>query len=202
MLLERGKDHPGLPRPDEQGTDAAVRYTALTAPAKFDNSQHDVGFMLGSGYGNGCRLTGDPACRDALLAGATTLITRYNPQVGAAVMECRRPQRLDLSGHHRQHDEPRVADRGYADGSVSVVGFDNIRYGRYTTPALTTVDPQSERLGATLIKKLAKGVVTGAQACARAGGWRDTGDTGDTSTRSMRLLSMSTTSKRRPSQSK
>jgi unsaturated chondroitin disaccharide hydrolase len=63
--------------------DAAVRQTALTAPAKFDKSQHDVGFMLGSGYGNGYRLTGDPAYRDALLAGATTLMTRYNPQVGA-----------------------------------------------------------------------------------------------------------------------
>jgi unsaturated chondroitin disaccharide hydrolase len=63
--------------------DAAVRYTALSAPAKFDKSQHDVGFMLGSGYGNGYRLTGNPAYRDALLAGATTLMTRYNPQVGA-----------------------------------------------------------------------------------------------------------------------
>ena len=63
--------------------DAAVRYTALTAPAKFDKSQHDLGFMLGSGYGNGYRLTGDPAYRDALLAGATTLMTRFNPKVGA-----------------------------------------------------------------------------------------------------------------------
>jgi rhamnogalacturonyl hydrolase YesR len=62
---------------------AAIRYTADTAPAKFDKSQHDLGFMLGSGYGNGYRLTGDPAYRDTLLAGATTLITRYNPKVGA-----------------------------------------------------------------------------------------------------------------------
>jgi LacI family transcriptional regulator len=43
---------------------------------------------------------------------------------------------------------------------VSVVGFDNIPYGRYTTPALTTVDLQSERLGATLMKKLL-GVIRG-----------------------------------------
>jgi hypothetical protein len=63
--------------------DAAARYTALTAAAKFDKSQHDVGFMLGSGYGNGYRLTGNPAYRDALLAGATTLVTRFNPKVGA-----------------------------------------------------------------------------------------------------------------------
>lgn len=62
---------------------AAVAYTARTAPAKFDKTQHDLGFMLGAGYGNGLRLTGDPAYRDALLAGATTLVTRFNPKVGA-----------------------------------------------------------------------------------------------------------------------
>jgi rhamnogalacturonyl hydrolase YesR len=62
---------------------AAIRYTLDTAPARFDKSQHDLGFMLGSGYGNGYRLTGDSAYRDALLAGATTLITRFNPKVGA-----------------------------------------------------------------------------------------------------------------------
>jgi unsaturated chondroitin disaccharide hydrolase len=62
---------------------AAERYTARTAPAKFDKSQHDLGFMLGAGYGNGYRLTGNPAYRDALLAGATTLMTRFHPQVGA-----------------------------------------------------------------------------------------------------------------------
>jgi rhamnogalacturonyl hydrolase YesR len=68
---------------DQAWKTAAVRYTADTAPAKFDKSQHDLGFMLGAGYGNGYRLTKDPAYRDALLAGATTLITRYNPKVGA-----------------------------------------------------------------------------------------------------------------------
>jgi unsaturated chondroitin disaccharide hydrolase len=68
---------------DAQWRAAAARYTALTAPAKFDKSQHDLGFMLGSSYGNGYRLTGDPAYRDALLAGATTLVTRFNPRVGA-----------------------------------------------------------------------------------------------------------------------
>ncbi|GAB3458019.1 LacI family DNA-binding transcriptional regulator [Massilia terrae] len=37
---------------------------------------------------------------------------------------------------------------------ISVVGFDNIPYGKYTTPALTTVDLQSERLGAAAMDKL------------------------------------------------
>ena len=62
---------------------AAADYTARMAPAKFDKTQHDLGFMLGSSYGNGYRLTKDPAYRDALLAGATTLITRFNPKVGS-----------------------------------------------------------------------------------------------------------------------
>jgi rhamnogalacturonyl hydrolase YesR len=68
---------------DQAWKKAAIRYTGETAPAKFDKTQHDLGFMLGGGYGNGFRLTGDPAYRDALLAGATTLITRFNPKVGA-----------------------------------------------------------------------------------------------------------------------
>lgn len=37
---------------------------------------------------------------------------------------------------------------------LSVVGFDNIAYGNYITPALTTVDLQSERMGATAMEKL------------------------------------------------
>jgi unsaturated chondroitin disaccharide hydrolase len=68
---------------DARWRGAATAYTAATAPVKFDKSQHDVGFMLGSGYGNGYRLTGDPGYRDALLAGATTLVTRFDPKVGA-----------------------------------------------------------------------------------------------------------------------
>lgn len=72
---------------DTKWKTAALRYTALTAPAKFDKSQHDLGFMLGPGYGNGLRLVDDDATRvayrDALLAGATTLITRFNPTVGS-----------------------------------------------------------------------------------------------------------------------
>lgn len=72
---------------DSRWRDAAARYTASMAPAKFDKTQHDLGFMLGASYGNAYRLAQDPAqrarYRDALLAGATTLVTRFNPTVGA-----------------------------------------------------------------------------------------------------------------------
>ncbi|KQW93852.1 LacI family transcriptional regulator [Massilia sp. Root418] len=37
---------------------------------------------------------------------------------------------------------------------LSVAGFDNIQFGNYASPALTTVDLQSERMGATAMEKL------------------------------------------------
>lgn len=37
---------------------------------------------------------------------------------------------------------------------ISVVGFDNIPYGKYTTPGLTTVDLQSRHMGETAMDKL------------------------------------------------
>ena len=37
---------------------------------------------------------------------------------------------------------------------ISVAGFDNIEFGRYTTPALTSVDMQSERMGAAAMQQL------------------------------------------------
>ncbi|MCH8621997.1 LacI family DNA-binding transcriptional regulator [Undibacterium sp. TS12] len=39
-------------------------------------------------------------------------------------------------------------------GDVSVAGFDNIQYGRYTSPPLTSVDLQSEEMGVTAMRKL------------------------------------------------
>ncbi len=63
---------------------AAQRYTAMVAPAKFDNTHHDVGFMLMCSFGEGLRQGVEPiAYRDTLLAGATTLLTRFNAKVGA-----------------------------------------------------------------------------------------------------------------------
>lgn len=37
---------------------------------------------------------------------------------------------------------------------ISVAGFDNIEYGRYTSPPLTTIDLQSESMGVEAMKKL------------------------------------------------
>ncbi|TFW34068.1 glucuronyl hydrolase [Massilia horti] len=68
---------------DQKWRAAAVRYTKEVERAKFDKSNHDVGFMLNSSFGNGLRLGADASYRDVLLAGATTLVTRFNPKVGS-----------------------------------------------------------------------------------------------------------------------
>jgi LacI family transcriptional regulator len=39
---------------------------------------------------------------------------------------------------------------------ISVAGFDNIQFGRYTSPPLTSVDLQSERMGVAAMEKLLK----------------------------------------------
>ncbi|MDB5575964.1 MAG: glucuronyl hydrolase [Bradyrhizobium sp.] len=67
---------------DTKWRSAAAQYTAAVGPAKFDHSHHDVGFMLYCSYGNGLRLGADASYRDTLLAGATTLVTRFDPKVG------------------------------------------------------------------------------------------------------------------------
>lgn len=43
----------------------------------------DVGFIIGTSFGNGYRLTGDPADKQALLTAAGSLASLYNTKVGA-----------------------------------------------------------------------------------------------------------------------
>jgi acetyl esterase/lipase len=61
---------------------AATNYTQRLDAIKNYRGSHDVGFMLHCSYGNGYRLTKNPAYRDVLLQGAQSLATRYNPNVG------------------------------------------------------------------------------------------------------------------------
>jgi rhamnogalacturonyl hydrolase YesR len=60
----------------------ARHYTARIEPEKHNTHTHDLGFMLFCSFGNGFRLTGDTAYREALLTGAGSLATRYNPLIG------------------------------------------------------------------------------------------------------------------------
>lgn len=68
---------------DPQLRDLAARFSAsleplLAVPAE----SHDLGFMFFSSFGNGYRLTGNPAYRRILLRAADSLATLFNPKVG------------------------------------------------------------------------------------------------------------------------
>ena len=68
---------------DPAWRERAERFTAPLEPQKTNTESHDVGFKLVPSFGNAHRLTGDPADRDVLLAGAASLATRFRPEVGA-----------------------------------------------------------------------------------------------------------------------
>lgn len=61
---------------------AATNYTERLDSIKDYRGSHDVGFLLGCSFGNGYRLTQNPAYREVMLQGAQSLATRYNPNVG------------------------------------------------------------------------------------------------------------------------
>lgn len=68
---------------DDTWKRAAINYTTRLEEIKTYGGTHDLGFMLGCSYGQGWRLTRDPAYRDVLITGARTLAGRFNEKVGA-----------------------------------------------------------------------------------------------------------------------
>ncbi|MDE5635967.1 MAG: glycoside hydrolase family 88 protein [Muribaculaceae bacterium] len=60
----------------------ARRYTEYVAEAQYLKWHHDVGFMVGSSFGNGYRLTGDSAYAEAVVEAARSLSTRFRPTAG------------------------------------------------------------------------------------------------------------------------
>jgi hypothetical protein len=61
---------------------AAADYTARLEPIQHYTRTHDLGFMLGCSYGEGWRITRDPAYRAVLVQGARSLATRFSPKAG------------------------------------------------------------------------------------------------------------------------
>jgi len=61
---------------------AANNSLALQPIAYSPGFDHDLGFVLYTSLGNGCRLAGDTAYKRILLAAADSLATLYNPRVG------------------------------------------------------------------------------------------------------------------------
>src|SRR6478736_8881561 len=60
---------------DKKWEQAARQWTAALEKEKFNTHTHDLGFMLYCSFGNGYRLTKDPAYKDILIQGAKSLST-------------------------------------------------------------------------------------------------------------------------------
>ncbi len=67
---------------DPKWKEAAHRWTMAVAKEQTNTTTHDLGFMLYCPFGNGYRLTKNPAYPPILLTGAQSLATRFNPNVG------------------------------------------------------------------------------------------------------------------------
>lgn len=61
----------------------AIKYTQPIEQEKLNGGTHDMGFKVYSSFGNAYRLTKDKNDKDVLIQAAKTLITRFNPKVGA-----------------------------------------------------------------------------------------------------------------------
>jgi len=62
---------------------SAEQWTAGLESQKNNTRTHDVGFIMFNSYGNGLRLTGNGSYEPVLVQSAESLMTRYNPNVGA-----------------------------------------------------------------------------------------------------------------------
>jgi len=76
--------------------DVAKKYTAsLQFLSEMPAYDHDLGFLLFTSYGNGYRLTKDPAYKKVLLRAADTLATLFNPKVGTLLSWPREVEKND-----------------------------------------------------------------------------------------------------------
>lgn len=67
---------------DKKWEEQARNFTAQLEKEKVNGGTHDMGFKIYCSYGNGYRLTNDPAYKDIIIQSAKTLSTRFNPKVG------------------------------------------------------------------------------------------------------------------------
>jgi len=68
---------------DDAFADAARAWTAVVEPEKRNGGTHDMGFKVYTSAGAGFRLTGEAHYRDVVVEAADTLLTRFDPDVGA-----------------------------------------------------------------------------------------------------------------------
>lgn len=83
---------------DEQIRKEAEKYTAsLEFLSKTPAYDHDLGFLVFCSYGNGYRLTKNPAYKQVILDTADTLATLFNPRVGTLLSW---PRNVRMFGGH------------------------------------------------------------------------------------------------------
>ncbi|MGZ3951792.1 MAG: glycoside hydrolase family 88 protein [Flavisolibacter sp.] len=79
----------------------AAKSESILAPLVDSSAiDHDIGFVMNCSYGNGFRLTGDPAYKAILLRAADTLATLFNPKVGTILSWPRPAPGVDWPHRH------------------------------------------------------------------------------------------------------
>jgi unsaturated chondroitin disaccharide hydrolase len=68
---------------DKKWLTEAQNYSALIESEKYNTGTHDLGFEIYCSFGNGYRLTKDPAYKEVIVQAARSLSKRFNPTVGA-----------------------------------------------------------------------------------------------------------------------
>lgn len=67
---------------DKKFREAAQKFTMNLQQEQYNNSTHDLGFMMYNSFGNAYRLTSEAEYKDVLIQSAKTLATRFNPVIG------------------------------------------------------------------------------------------------------------------------
>ena len=67
---------------DKKFENAAQQFTENVRSAQFRTNTHDLGFILNCSFGNGYRITRNPAYQSVLINGANSLMKRFNSNVG------------------------------------------------------------------------------------------------------------------------
>ncbi len=118
----------------------AMKFTQALDSVKYITNSHDVGFMLDCSYGNGYLATTDPEYKEVLIKGASSLITRYRPNIGVLQSWDTTPDMGWIS--ERGWDTPVIVDNMMNLGLLyKAFGFtkDSTFYNIATTHAITTL---------------------------------------------------------------
>lgn len=68
---------------NEKWKQEAIKFTVPIEQEKFNGKTHDMGFKIYCSFGNAYRLTKNSQDKEIIIKAAQTLVTRFNPKVGA-----------------------------------------------------------------------------------------------------------------------